>query len=134
MEIAHADLPKVTGMVFVQIRPMVMLSTRHTPTTWMLAMLAYTAVAGGYMAATVRLKERLVSCVSAEAIADCRVDVASYGDDRSVDILLSCFRQSSRHLDGRLLTIGVVGVASQYHDLQMGGGAAGWVPRLARFA
>jgi len=93
---------------------MVMLSTRHTATTWMLAMLADTAVAGGYVAATVELKVRLACCTSELQSADCGAHAASQDDRRGVDILLSCFAQSGRHLDRRFC---VDVVASR--DLQM---------------
>ena len=53
VEISHSDLSKVTRMVFVQVRSVVMLTTSKTTTTWMLAMLAYTTVSGRDMAATV---------------------------------------------------------------------------------
>ena len=83
MEIPHANLPKVTGMVFVEIRPMVMLSTGHTTTTWMLAVLADTAVAGGNVAATVELKLRLVLFRFERAAgADSPVDMATCKDRR----------------------------------------------------
>ena len=51
MEIPHSHLPKVTRMVFVEIRSVVVLSTGHTTSTRMLAMLANTSVAGGDVAA-----------------------------------------------------------------------------------
>ena len=44
MVVSHADFAKVTGMIFVQVRPMVMLSTGQTTTTGVLSMLSYTAV------------------------------------------------------------------------------------------
>ena len=44
VEISHADLPKVTRMVFIDIGPVMMLSTRHTTTTGMLAVLAYSTM------------------------------------------------------------------------------------------
>ena len=53
VEISHSDLSKVTWMVFVQVRSVVMLTTSKTTATWMLAMLAYTTVSGRDMAATV---------------------------------------------------------------------------------
>lgn len=54
VEISHSDLSKVTGMVFIHIRSVVMLTTSKTSTTGMLAVLAYTTVSGGDMAATRR--------------------------------------------------------------------------------
>lgn len=53
VEIPHTDLPEVTGVVFIEIGSVMMLSTSHTATTGMLSMLSYTAVAGGDVAATV---------------------------------------------------------------------------------
>lgn len=47
MEMSHSDLPKVPRMIPVEIRLMMMLSTRHTATTGMLSVLAHAAVAGG---------------------------------------------------------------------------------------
>lgn len=49
MEIPHADLSKVTRMVFIEIGSVMMLTTGHTTTTGMLAVLAYTTVTGGDM-------------------------------------------------------------------------------------
>lgn len=54
MKIPHADLSKVSRMVFVEICSVMMLPTRHTTTTWMLSVLAYTSVARGDMAAAMR--------------------------------------------------------------------------------
>ena len=53
MEISHPNLPKVSGVVFVEIRSVMMLSTSHTATTWMLAVFTDTTVAGGDVAAAV---------------------------------------------------------------------------------
>jgi len=50
----HSDLSKVTRMVLVHVRSVVMLTTSKTSTTGMLAVLAYTAVSGRDMAATVK--------------------------------------------------------------------------------
>ena len=50
MEIPHADLSKVTRMVFIEIGSVMVLTTGHTTTTGMLAVLAYTTVTGGDMA------------------------------------------------------------------------------------
>lgn len=93
---------------------MVMLSTRHTATTWVLSMLADTAVAGGYVAATVELRVRLACCTSELQSASAERTLASQEDRRGVDILLSCFAQSGRHFDRRVC---VHVVASR--DLQM---------------
>jgi hypothetical protein len=52
MEISHANLSKVTGMVLVDVGSVMMLATSHTTTTWMLSVLAYTTMTGRDMAAT----------------------------------------------------------------------------------
>lgn len=54
VEISHADFAKVTRMVLVDIGSVVMLTTSHTATTWVLSVLAYTTMTGGDMAATRR--------------------------------------------------------------------------------
>lgn len=41
MEVSHANLSEVTWMVLVHVRAMMMLTTGHTATTWMLSVLAY---------------------------------------------------------------------------------------------
>ncbi len=46
VEMPHADLAKVSRMVLVQIRSVVMLATGHTATTGVLAVLAYATVTG----------------------------------------------------------------------------------------
>lgn len=53
MEISHPNFPKVARMILVEIRTMMVLSTRHTTSTGMLAMLSDAAVACGYVSATV---------------------------------------------------------------------------------
>lgn len=53
VEIPHSDLSKVTRMVLVHVCSVVVLSTSKTSTTGMLAVLAYTTVAGGDVAATI---------------------------------------------------------------------------------
>ena len=58
MKIPHADFSKVTRVIFVQIGSVMMLSTSHTATTRMLAVLADTTVTGGDMAATMDGLER----------------------------------------------------------------------------
>lgn len=54
MEISHSYFPKVTWMILVEIRAVMVLSTCHAASTRMLAMLSDTAVAGGYVSATMR--------------------------------------------------------------------------------
>ena len=51
VEIPHSDLSKVTRMVLVHVRSVVMLSTSKTSSTGMLAVLSYTTVTGGDMTA-----------------------------------------------------------------------------------
>lgn len=51
MEIPHADLSKVSRVVFVQVRSVVVLSTSQTATTGMLAVLSYTTFTGGDVSA-----------------------------------------------------------------------------------
>ena len=47
--------PNVPRMVFVEVYSVMMLTTGKTSTTWMLAMLSYTTVTGGHMAAAKNL-------------------------------------------------------------------------------
>ena len=51
MKVPHANFAKVTRVVFVEIGAVMMESTRHTASTRVLAVLAYSAVAGGDVAA-----------------------------------------------------------------------------------
>lgn len=67
MEISHPNFPKVARMILVEIRAVMVLSTRHTTSTGMLAMLSDAAVAGGYVSATVSGFE--VSLLRGEAFA-----------------------------------------------------------------
>jgi hypothetical protein len=46
VEIPHSDLSKVTWMVLIHVRSVVMLSTSKTTSTGMLAVLSYTTVTG----------------------------------------------------------------------------------------
>jgi len=46
VETTHTDLTKVARMVAIQVSAMVMHTTSHTTTTWMLTMLADTTVTG----------------------------------------------------------------------------------------
>jgi hypothetical protein len=59
VEVPHADLPKVARMVFIDIGSVMMLSTSHTTTTWMLAVLSYTTVTGRNMTPAVGEEEKL---------------------------------------------------------------------------
>ncbi len=54
VEIPHSDFSKVTGMVLVHVRSVVVLTTGKTSTTGMLAVFAYTTVSSRDMAATVK--------------------------------------------------------------------------------
>jgi hypothetical protein len=60
VEIPHSDLSKVTWMVLVHVRSVVMLTTSKTTTTGMLAVLAYTTVSSRDMAATVKRELAIV--------------------------------------------------------------------------
>jgi hypothetical protein len=53
VEVPHSNLSKVTRMVPVQVRPVMMLSTSKTSSTGMLPVLPYTTVSCGDMTATV---------------------------------------------------------------------------------
>jgi hypothetical protein len=46
VEVPHADLSEVTGMVFIEIGTVVMLATGHTATTGVLAVLSDTTITG----------------------------------------------------------------------------------------
>ena len=63
VEVSHAHFSKVTGMVFVEVCSMMMLSTCHTTATRMLSVLANAAVTGGDMATASR-KSSLAMCFS----------------------------------------------------------------------
>jgi hypothetical protein len=65
MEIPHSDLPKVTWMVFVQVRSVVVLSTSKTSSTGMLAVLSYTTVTGrDVTAATIKISAYILKAQS----------------------------------------------------------------------
>lgn len=53
MEVSHTDLSEVTGMVLVEIGPVMMLTTGHTTTTWMLPVLADSSMTGGDVTAAI---------------------------------------------------------------------------------
>lgn len=57
MEIPHSDLSKVTRMVLVHVRSVVVLSTSQTTSTGMLAVLSYTTVTGGDVSAAISHEE-----------------------------------------------------------------------------
>ena len=54
VEVSHAHFSEVTGVVFVEICPVMMLSTCHTTSTRMLSVFANAAVASGDVTATGR--------------------------------------------------------------------------------
>ena len=54
MEVSHADLSEVTGVILVEIGAVVVLTTRHTATTGVLPVLAHSSMTGGDVAAAVR--------------------------------------------------------------------------------
>lgn len=54
VKVSHAHFSEVTRMVLVDVRSVMMLSTSHTTTTWMLPVLAYTTVTSRDMATTKR--------------------------------------------------------------------------------
>ena len=58
MEISHADFPKITRVIFIEIRSMVVLTSGHTASTGVLSMLADTAMTGGDVTATVHEERR----------------------------------------------------------------------------
>jgi hypothetical protein len=53
VEIPHSNLSKVTRMVFIHVRSVMMLTTSQTSSTRMLAVLSYTTVTGGDMTAAI---------------------------------------------------------------------------------
>ena len=54
MEEPHADLSEVTGVIFVEIGAVVVLTTGHTATTGMFSVLADSSMTGGDVAAAMR--------------------------------------------------------------------------------
>jgi hypothetical protein len=54
VKVPHAHFSEVTRMVLVDVRSVMVLSTSHTATTWMLPVLAYTTVTSRDMATTKR--------------------------------------------------------------------------------
>ena len=61
MKISHPDLPEISRMIFVEIGPVMVLSSCHTTSARMFAVLAYTSMTGGDMTATTN---RISSCSS----------------------------------------------------------------------
>ena len=57
VEVPHTNLTEVTGVVLVNVGPVVVLTTGHTATTGMLAVLANTTVSGRHMATAKRRKK-----------------------------------------------------------------------------
>jgi len=58
VKVAHADLSEVTGMVLVDVGAVVVLTTGHTTTTGMLAVLADTSVTCGHVATAVKKRKK----------------------------------------------------------------------------
>lgn len=56
VEVSHANLTEVTGVVLVEVGAVMVLTTGHTATTGVLAVLANTTVTGRHMAAARREK------------------------------------------------------------------------------
>lgn len=85
MEVSHAHFSEVTGMVFVDIRSMVMLPARHTTSTRMLSVLANAAVTSGDMAAADRKNMLTVAadkCLrTVEVDIGIRLTVCGFGSD-----------------------------------------------------
>lgn len=69
--VAHANLSEVTGVVLVDVGAVVVLSTGHTATTGMLAVLADTSVTGGDVTAAVE-EEMSVEVLCAIPATDLR--------------------------------------------------------------
>lgn len=61
VEVPHTNLTEVTGVVLVNVGPVVVLTTGHTATTGMLAVLANTTVSGRHMATAKRRKKIIKS-------------------------------------------------------------------------
>lgn len=53
VEVPHTDFTEVTGVVLVEVGTVVVLTTGHTTTTGVLAVLANTTFTGGHMTAAV---------------------------------------------------------------------------------
>ena len=63
VEVPHTNLTEVTGVVLVNVGPVVVLTTGHTATTGVLAVLANTTVSGRHMATAKRRKKFIVSAL-----------------------------------------------------------------------
>lgn len=63
VEVPHTNLTEVTGVVLVNVGPVVVLTTGHTATTGMLAVLANTTVSGRHMATAKRRKKIIKSAL-----------------------------------------------------------------------
>ena len=60
VEVSHSDLSKVSRMVPVEIGSVMMLTTGHTTSTGMLAVLSNTSITGGDMTAARLEREELL--------------------------------------------------------------------------
>lgn len=87
LTISHAHFSEVTGMIFVEVGPVMMLPTRHTTSTRMLSVLANAAVTSGDMAATGQ--KEYVSYVRTLRLPQ--------------DLLFTGFGQSRRHCCHRVM-------------------------------
>lgn len=56
MKVSHADFSKVSRVIFVEVRAVVMLTTCHAASSRMLTVFAYASMAGGDVAAAVRYR------------------------------------------------------------------------------
>lgn len=99
VEVAHTDFTEVTRMVLVEVGTVVVLTTGHTTTTWMLAVLADTTVSGRDVAAAV--KELGQSIALSTHVRACLGFLAPAQSAKHVerDSLLAGLAQSSRHID-----------------------------------
>lgn len=55
VKVSHTHFTEVTGMVFVDVCPVMMLTTGHTPTTWMLSVLSHSSMTCGDMTPAVKV-------------------------------------------------------------------------------
>lgn len=61
VKVPHTNLTEITGVVLVEVGTVVVLTTGHTTTTGVLAVLADTTVTGGHMAAARRERSKSAS-------------------------------------------------------------------------
>ena len=63
VEVSHTDLTEVTRVVLVDVRSVVVLTTGHTTTTWVLPVLANTTVTGRDVATAMGGEESMLACI-----------------------------------------------------------------------